>query len=377
MKGFDTAIVGGGVIGLAIGWRLASTGKRVAIIDRGEAGRAASWASGGMLGNDAEIGFEELEVYSLGAASTKLWPDFVRDLEEASGLDVGYRTEGTLMVADDADGAANLRRIFRFQQEQKVPVEWIAVSRALELEPLLTPRLTAAVLSESDRQVDPRLMVTALKKAFLAAGGFLIEHQRVVRVESAGSVMHCLMEAADAVESEHVVLAAGAWSSLVDVSEVQPPPVRPVKGQMLELRMLPQLEITHVIRGRATYLAPKQNGRLLVGSTSEEMGYDETVTAGGVYELLEKAWRLIPAIYDMPLTDSWAGLRPASPDHAPLIGFAEDPRIMFATGHHRHGILLAPVTAVAVADLLTKGNTSMPIAVCSPDRFGIDVGAPQ
>lgn len=371
MKRFDTAIVGGGVIGLAIGWRLAREGGGVVVIDRGEAGKAASWASGGMLGNDAEIGFEELEVYELGAASTRLWPEFVEELQEAAGIDIGYRTEGTLMVADDADGAANLRRIFRFQQEQQVPVEWISVARAQDLEPLLTPRLTAAVLSESDRQVDPRLMVKALRKAFVEAGGTLLEYQRVVRIDPVDSGVRCLLESSDRVASDRVVLAAGAWSSRIDLSGAAPPAVRPVKGQMLELRMLPQLELTHVIRGRGTYLAPKRDGRLLVGSTSEEMGYDETVTAGGVYELLEKAWRLIPAIYDMPLTDSWAGLRPASPDHAPLIGFAEDPRIMLATGHHRHGILLAPVTAVAVTDLLLTGRTTMPVGVCDPARFGV------
>jgi len=258
-----------------------------------------------------------------------------------------------------------------------VPVEWISVPRALEMEPLLTPRLTAAVLSESDRQVDPRLMVTALRKAFVEGGGTLLEHERVVRIESLETGMVCVLESSDQVVASQVILAAGAWSSRIEMPGGDKPPVRPVKGQMLELRMFPQLQINHVIRGRGTYLAPKRNGRLLVGSTSEEMGYDETVTAGGVYELLEKAWRLIPAIYDMPMTDSWAGLRPASPDHAPLIGFADDPRIMFATGHHRHGILLAPVPAVAVTDLLTTGKTATPIRVCDPARFGVKLGIPS
>ena len=373
----DTAIVGGGVIGLSIGWRLAQSGRRVAIIERAESGKATSWASGGMLGNDAEIGFEELEVYQLGVASVALWPDFVRELEAATDIDIGYRTEGTLMVADDADGAADLRRIYRFQQGQGVPVEWISVSRALELEPMLTPRLTAAVLSESDRQVDPRLMVTALRKAFLGEGGILMEQHRVSRIESTGSVMACIVDSSDPVLCDRVVLAAGPWSSMIEMEGVEAPPVRPVKGQMLELRMQPRLEIAHVIRGKGTYLAPKRNGRLLVGSTSEEMGFDETVTAGGLYELLEKAWRLIPGIYDMPVTDSWAGLRPASPDHAPLIGFADHPKILFATGHHRHGILLAPVTAAAAADLLLRGTTEMPIAVCDPLRFSRPEGAEQ
>lgn len=369
MEGIDTTIVGGGVIGLSIGWRLAQAGHKVVIVERGEAGRATSWASGGMLGNDAEIGFEELDVYRLGVASVQLWPDFVRELETASGMGIGYRTEGTLMVADDADGAANLRRIYRFQQEQNVPVEWISIPHALELEPMLTPRLTAAVLSESDRQVDPRLMVTALRKAYLEAGGLLHEHRRVTRIEPGASEVTCEIDTMDPIVSGRVVLSAGPWSSLIEIEGVAPPPVRPVKGQMMELRMLPRLEVNHVIRGKATYLAPKSNGRLLVGSTSEEMGYDETVTAGGLYELLEKAWRLIPGVYEMPVTDSWAGLRPASPDHAPLIGFADNPRVMLATGHHRHGILFAPVTAAAVADLLTIGSTEMPIGVCDPSRF--------
>jgi glycine oxidase len=143
---------------------------------------------------------------------------------------------------------------------------------------------------------------------------------------------------------------------------------------MLELRMLPDLEITHVIRGQGTYLAPKRNGRLLVGSTNEEMGFDETVTGGGVYELLEKAWRLIPGIYDMPLTDAWAGLRPASPDHAPIVGFGTHPDVLYATGHHRHGVLFAPVTAAAAVDLLLDGESSMPVKVCDPGRFSVAAG---
>lgn len=373
----DTTIVGGGVIGLSIGWMLSRSGASVTVIERGEAGRGTSWASGGMLGNDAEIGFEELDLYRLGAESIRLWPDFVRDLEAASGMHVGFRTEGTIMVADDADGAAHLRRIFRFQQEQGVAVEWMPVADAFEMEPLLTPRITAAVFAPSDAQVDPRLLVSALRTVFLAGGGTLIEHERVVGIESGGEGLTTRTESGRSVVSSKVVVAAGAWSSTLDLGDEKPVPVRPVKGQMIELRMLPDLELNHVVRGRGIYLAPKRNQRLLVGATSEEMGFDETVTAGGLYELLEKAWRLIPAIYDMSVTDSWAGLRPATPDHAPLIGCVSDPRIIVATGHHRHGILLSPVTAAAVADLVLRGETAINIAACDPSRFRVGAGRKQ
>lgn len=365
----DIAIVGGGVIGLSIGWQLARRGLNATILEKGTAGRGASWASAGMLGAQAEVGFEDLEVYDLGTRSMAMWPDFAAELEADSGVSVDYSDEGTLIVADDRDSAALLKRIYRFQREHGVAVEWISPQEAQELEPLLTPRLAAAVFSQADHQVDPRQVVRALVEAFARAGGELIEQTGVRKIELGGPNPILKTASGDAVEAETVILAAGAWSgSIVGLPEGSTP-VRPVKGQMMELRMADPYQLRTVIRGVGTYLAPKKSGRLLVGATSEEMGFDIEVTAGGLYDLLERAWRIVPGIYEMVVTDSWAGLRPGTPDHAPIIGFSQDRRVVYATGHYRHGILHAPLTANVVCQGLDDGRMPEFMQVCDPRRF--------
>ena len=366
----DILIVGGGVIGLAVGWRLAEAGRRVAIFERGEAGRGASWLAAGMLAPDAEIGFEEIALYRLGRESLRLWPDFARDLEAASGLSVDYRDEGTLAVADDRDSAAALRRLYEFQREQGLAAEWLTGAEALEIEPFLAPRLAAAVFTPSDHQVDNRRVVEALKVAFRNAGGTLHEQApvRAVVPDAAGPAV--ILEDGSRIEGGAVVIAAGAWARQLDgLAPEARPPVRPVKGQMIELRIELPFSLRHVVRGPDAYLAPKRDGRLLVGATSEERGFETSVTAGGLYQLLDGAWRIVPGILELEVADAWAGLRPGSRDHAPLIGWSAAPGVVFATGHYRHGILLAPATAEAVVALLVRGETSPLVAPFSPHRF--------
>jgi glycine oxidase len=366
---FDVAIAGGGAIGLSIGWRLAAGGQRVAVIDQSIAGRSATWASAGMLGAQAEVGFEDLDVYELGTESMRLWPDFASELESVSGVPIDYRDEGTLLVADDRDGAAHLRRIYKFQSEHGVDVEWISPLEALEIEPMLTPRISAAVYSRADHQVDSRQCARALREAFVNVGGSLAEHTVVHAIELDAERPR-LITSEGVFEAAKIVLAAGAWTGRIPGLPIGDVPVRPVKGQMLEVRMEEPYVVNTVVRGQGAYLAPKGSGRLLIGATSEEMGFDEEVTAGGLYELLEKAWRMVPGTYEMKVVDSWAGLRPASPDHAPIVGRAGDDRVMIATGHYRHGILLAPVTAEAVSRSILEGS-ELPemFAVCDPTRF--------
>ncbi|MEM6289110.1 MAG: glycine oxidase ThiO [Bacteroidota bacterium] len=349
MERADVAVIGGGVVGLGITWRLAEAGRRVVVVDRGEIGRGASWAAAGMLAPAAEIGFEELDLYALGRESLARWPSFAQAVEAASGLDVGYRDEGTLIVSDDRDTTVALRRLYRFQQEHDVPVEWLSGSEAADAEPLLSPRLPAAIFSPTDHQVDNRALVRALRLGAERAGAALREHAEVVSVEP-GAPAVLRLGAGEGIEAEIVVLAAGAWSA--GVGGLAPsPPVRPVKGQMLSLRQDPEagLELRHVVRGPDAYLVPKGDGRLVVGATSEEVGADTRVTGGGVYRLLEGAVEVVPGIEEMDLVETWAGLRPASRDHAPLLGDSPHEGVVYATGHYRHGVLLAPVTADEVA----------------------------
>lgn len=363
-------IVGGGAIGLATGWTLAREGGPVTLFERDRAGRGTSWLAAGMLAPDAEIGFEELELYELSRESLRRWPDFADAVEADSGQDVDYRNDGTLIVADDRDSAESIRRLYEFQQGQGLSVEWLTGEEAREVEPFLAPRLSAAIYAPSDHQVDNRKLLEALRTAFLNEGGTLHEHTPVQAIDPDDERPAVVTEAGDRVEGTQVVVAAGVWSRQIDgIEREERPSVRPVKGQMMELQMELPFGLEHVVRGPDAYLAPKSSGRLLIGATSEEMGFDTDVTAGGLYDLLEGAWEVVPGIYDLPVRDTWAGLRPASRDHAPVLGCAAAPGVIYATGHYRHGILLTPVTAQEVARLIRTGETSRWLEPFSPRRF--------
>ncbi len=363
-------IVGGGTIGLSIGWRLAQQGVDVQLFDRQEAGRGTSWLAAGMLAPDAELQFEELELYAFNRESLSRWPDFVTELEEASGQSVDYRKEGTLIVADDRDSAEALKRLYDFQREHNLAVKWMTGEEAREIEPFLAPRLHAAVYASFDHQVDNRLLLEALSEALRQAGGVIHEHAPVERIEPDEEAPAAVLGDGQRYSADAVVLAAGAWSRKVEgITRTALPPVRPVKGQMLQLQMETPFELRHVVRGPDAYLAPKSSGRLLIGATSEEMGYDTRVTAGGLYDVLEGAWEVVPGIYDLPVTETWAGLRPGSRDHAPILGWSDAPGVLYATGHYRHGILLTPITADEIARLLLTGETSDWIEPFSPTRF--------
>jgi glycine oxidase len=366
----DVLIVGGGTIGLATGFELVRKGTPVTLFEKGQTGRGTSWQAAGMLAPDAEIGFEELDLYALNRESLRRWPDFADRVEVASGTSVDYRDEGTLIVADDRDSAEALRRLYEFQEEQGLNVEWLTGEEAREIEPFVAPRLSAAVYAPSDHQVDNRLLLDALREAFVAEGGTLHEETPVAAVDPDDDTPAIVTNEGTRVEGRQVVVAAGVWSRDLDgLTPDAQPPVRPVKGQMIQLQRKRPFDLQHVIRGPEAYLAPKSSGRIVVGATSEEMGFDTTVTAGGLYDLLEGAWEVVPGIYDLPVDDTWAGLRPASRDHAPLVGRTAAPGVIMATGHYRHGILLTPVTAEEVADLVRTGETSDWLAPFAPTRF--------
>lgn len=370
-------VVGAGIAGLSVAWALARAGAQVEVFDRDQAGRGTSWLAAGMLAPDAEIGFEELDLYRLSRESLRRWPAFAAELEADGGQSVDYRTDGTLIVADDPDSAEALRRLYRFQQKHGLDVTWLTGAEALDLEPFLAPRLSAAIHAPGDHQVDNRRVLTALIQAVEAHGGLIHEHAPAAAVRTDGRRPAITLDDGTARMADHVVLCAGAWSRSVGGLEPEHrPPVRPVKGQMLELQIELPFDLRHVVRGPDAYLAPKSDGRLLVGATSEEMGFDTRVTAGGLYHVLEGAWEVVPGIYDLPVTDTWAGLRPASRDHAPILGTIA-PGLHVATGHYRHGILLAPVTAEEMTRLILQGETSSWLAPFVPSRFASTPRSPS
>ncbi len=365
------AIIGAGVIGLSIGWRLAQAGCRVAVFDRGPAGRGASWAAAGMLaaGIEAEPGEEAL--YALNRRSQELWPGFAAELQDASGIDIGLRQEGTLWAALTRDDAAQLRFHHDFQRKLGIKLEWLSGAEARRREPYLHPSIPAAVFSPDDHQVDNRLLVQALAVAFAHAGGRLRENRAVTALDVAGGRVTGLRLGDEREPADLVVLAAGAWSpGLAGLPEAARPPVRPIKGQMLALAMDPAAPLLrHVLWSGRAYLVPRRDGRLIVGGTTEERGFDARLTAGGMLALLEGAWRAVPGVAELELVESWAGFRPGSRDDAPVLGPSGVEGLVFATGHHRNGILLTPVTADAVSRTILSGETDPAIRDFSLSRF--------
>jgi glycine oxidase len=366
-----TVVIGAGVIGLGIAWRLAQAGCKVSVYDRAAAGGGASRAAAGMLAAAVETEPGEERLLTLTLESQRLWPDFARELEAASGIAVEYRDEGTMVVALTRDDTAQLRHNYEFQKALGLDLEWLSGAEARRREPHLRPGLPAAVLSPRDHQVDNRRLAAALALALRGAGGVLHEHCPVREVTLAGDRVCGVVTAAGPEAADVVVLAAGAWSREVGgIPRAFVPPVRPIKGQMLALGMdgtAPLLR--HVIWAPKAYLVPRRDGRLVIGGTVEERGFDESLTAGGLLALLEGAWRAVPAIEELPVIETWVGFRPGSRDDAPMLGPAGLDGLVVATGHHRNGILLTPVTAAAISAYVLTGRLPELLLPFTPERF--------
>jgi len=368
----SVAIIGAGVIGLSTAWRLAQRGATVTVFDQGTAGAGASHAAAGMLAICAEAEPGEEALVALGRASQASWPAFARELEAAADLPVDLRSEGTLLVALTADDQARLKHRLEFQQRLGLPVEWISGADARRREPHLAPGIAGAVLSPEDHQVDNRKLVAALRVAAERAGVTIREQCAVARIIISGErAAGVALGDGTQIHANATVLAAGAWSRRIEglPADVRPP-VRPVKGQTIALRMDPGASlINHVVWAPGAYLVPRRDGRLIVGATVEEKGFDAALTAGGVLSLLEAAWRAVPAVEELPIDDMWVGHRPGSRDDAPILGRGPVDGLVYATGHYRNGILLTPITADAIARLVFDGEVDPVIAPFGVERF--------
>jgi len=369
-------VVGGGVIGLSVGWQLAKAGREVVRFDCEEAGKGASWASAGMLTPLAEVRFEEEDLLRLALGSLAMYPDFVGELESDTGMEVGYRRDGVLLVGITRDDVEHLRFRYDYQEELGLPVEWLSGAEAREREPHLGTRVSAAVWCAGDHQVDNRLLVQALKLGFSGAGGVLREQSPVDAIEVQGTRARGVKVAGEVFEAGTVVLAAGAWSGLVEgIPDSCRPPVRPIRGQILRLEMTDDLRLetitwySRLASNTVAYLAPKDNRQLVLGATSEEMGFDTRLTAGGMFELTRAAWEAVPGVYDLPVVEASAGLRPGSRDDGPVLGLTPVEGLIAAAGHYRKGILLAPVTCYGIRDLVLTGKTPPSIQAFGIGRF--------
>jgi glycine oxidase len=363
-------IVGGGIIGLSIGWRLRRAGRPVTIFERDAAGRAASWMAGGMLAPVSEYGFEHEAFLDLGVKSLARYPSFLDELAADSGRTVSLDTRGTLSVGLDRDDAEALRRVYRFREHRGLPVQWLSGSEAREIEPQLSPRVASGMWIPDDYQVNNHELVEALIAAFTALGGELREHCPVRALRRGEGGVEGIETESGPENAGVVIIAAGCWSGGIEgVPDEVRPPVRPVKGQIVCLREADGFHLGRVVRTPDCYLAAKGDGRLLVGATEEDMGFDTAPTAGPVMRLIERAWEAVPGIYDLPIDSIDVGLRPGSRDHLPIIGETALPGLVLATGHYRHGILLAPVTADAVSELVAGDGLPAGLEDFAPSRF--------
>jgi len=345
-------------------------------------GQGATHAAAGMLTPIAEAAYAERELFALGSESLHRYEAFAAELERATGLSTGYRQTGTLQVAYDADDLAVLDEIRALQDSFGVRTRQLTARECREAEPMLDPSVRGGLIAAEDGSVDPRLLATALLRAATAAGASHITAEVARITAGAGRASGVTLADGSNIAAGQVVLAAGWQSaSMPGVPQADVPPIRPVKGQIIRLRTTQQMAaaglppgllrrtVRGIVRGASVYLVPRESGELVIGATQEELGPDTTVTAGAIWELLRDARTIVPGITELALADVVAGLRPGTPDNAPVLGPSSLPGLVLATGHFRAGVLLAPVTADTITAYLRDGTPDPLWSAFAPGRF--------
>ncbi len=368
----DVLIVGAGAIGLACAWRAAQRGMVVRVIDRHAPGGGASTVAAGMLAPVGEASWGQRALLEMHLASAAAYPEFVAELEGETEIPVGLRRCGALHVALDRDELEELRRRHELHRSLGVETTEVRPRRARELEPGLTPACAGGVLAADEGEVDPQALVAALVSALHRAGAELTPDTGVADAILDGDrIVGVRTERGEQIRAGHVVAATGAWAGAAEwLPEDARPPVRPVKGQVLSLSgPADQPLCERIVATDRVYVVPRADGRVVVGATVEERGFDMTVTAGAVHELLREAYRVLPDVAELELTEARAGLRPATPDNLPVIGAGTLEGLVIASGHFRNGILMTPLTAEAVAELLAGEPPRVELAGAMPERF--------
>lgn len=367
MKTFEVAIAGGGLIGATIAFELARAGLHVALFDRQQPGEGSSWAAAGIL-SPAPENAGMISTVPLGRASLQLYPEFVASVEEISGQSVGYRTQGTLEALFSSDAQEKLNTIIALHHGLGLKAEPVSAEDAREMEPALSPDLEAAVFRPDEACVDNRALTRAVLIAAERSGVKLFSESHVQSIAKNGERCAGFIVNGERIESRWTIVAAGCFSAEIE-GAAQYAPVRPAKGQMISLRAK-GFSVERVLWSDHVYLVPRNDGRILAGATVEYVGFEKNVTVGGLEKILAAALQLAPPLADAQIEETWAGLRPDSPDHLPIIGPTDLDGILIATGHFRSGILLAPITAQLIREWITKQNVTVDWARFSPTRFG-------
>ncbi len=370
MKTYDVVIVGGGIIGGSIAFDLAQRNLRVAVLDRQELMREASWAAAGMLSPAPDCA-ATIPLVPLGRASLSLYPKFVDAVEEASGLRISYRTGGAVEVICHGDAERELSTLVALHRGLGLACEPLALEEARNMEPALGRDARAAALLPDECSVEPRALTSAMLAAAASAGAALCPGVEVISLALDGK--KCIgvkTSSGDIFHAAQVVLAAGCWSSRIPDAAPYAPTL-PVRGQMVALRHS-GTPIRHVLRSERGYLVPRGMDNpqtVVVGSTIENAGYAKCVTSGGIEKILSAANELVPELAKAEIIETWCGLRPGTPDQLPILGPVDIDGLAFATGHYRNGILLAPVTAKLIGEWIAERRTSIDWEMFSPLRF--------
>jgi len=362
----EVVVIGGGVIGLTIARALAQRGLRdVCLIERARLGTEASFAAAGMLLPQVEAATKD-DFFTLACRSRDLYASFAAALHEETGIDVELDTTGTLYLALNSTDQEEIEKGYYFQSRAGLAIELLSTSAARALEPCISESITGALLFPQDIQVENRRLLNALANSVSNLGVNFLTGTNVDSLVVEGNRLTGVQTSSGAITCSTVVVAAGTWSSFIKHTRFS---IEPVRGQMVCLEAKPQLT-RHVIFSRRGYIVPRRDGRLLAGSTSENAGFDKSVTAGGINKILQNAHEISPAISNLPIVDTWAGLRPRAADGLPVLGpCVEIDGLFYATGHYRNGILLAPITGELISEAIVEGVASPLLAPFSPERF--------
>ncbi len=371
-KSPDVLIIGGGIIGCAIAWRLAEGRLKVTVVDRGEPGAEASSAAAGMLAPQGETVTPDA-FFEFGRASRDLYPEFVREVETASRMKVGYRREGTLLVAASDEEERELDAVYNGQTKAGLALERLSPQACHARVSGLAPEIRSGLFVAGDHWLDNEKLAAALVKAAHRAGVKFRTRAAVRRFEiKSGRVASVQLAPASKAGTKKLsagifVLAAGSWSSGLAESAGLRLPMSPCRGQMIEFEA--PKPPGHVVRSGLHYLVPRDRGRVLAGTTAEYVGFDKAVTAQGLDSIISGVARIVPFLKQYRFRRAWCGLRPDTADHRPILGFGDITNLVFSTGHFRNGILLAPITAQVIEELILSGSTGHPIEEYRPGRF--------